>query len=157
MKINKNGFTLLELLVVVLIIGVLAAITLPQYQKVIERAKMAEAVIVVKAIAQAQQNYYLVNDAYADCLDFNAVDEDLSGEDYDYHGCPAKKTTDFVYTSNGYSAKQYIAVASRIPTTERYAILISKDNPSRIICATYSHVSKIQKQLCDKLNTYGSL
>ena len=47
---NKNGFTLLELLVVVLIIGILAAVALPQYTKSVHRARFAEADTVVDAI-----------------------------------------------------------------------------------------------------------
>ena len=39
---NKKGFTLLELLVVVLIIGILASIALPQYTKAVEKAKLSE-------------------------------------------------------------------------------------------------------------------
>jgi prepilin-type N-terminal cleavage/methylation domain-containing protein len=67
-----NGFTLIELLVVVLIIGVLAAIAVPQYQKAVERARVAKALPLFRAILDAQQRYYLEAGQYqndADLLD----------------------------------------------------------------------------------------
>ncbi len=44
MRTGKRGFTLIELLVVVLIIGILASISIPQYFKLVERARVAEVV-----------------------------------------------------------------------------------------------------------------
>jgi prepilin-type N-terminal cleavage/methylation domain-containing protein len=72
MKLNKNAFTLIELLVVVLIIGILAAVVLPLYNKTVERTRAAEALSVIKTIAEAEERHYLATGAYrpdADALD----------------------------------------------------------------------------------------
>ena len=58
---NNKAFTLIELLVVVLIIGILAAIAVPQYQKAVEKSRIAEAYTATKAIQEAMDLYFLTN------------------------------------------------------------------------------------------------
>lgn len=56
---NEKGFTLIELLVVVLIIGILAGIALPQYNKAVEKSKVAQALITLKYMHDRGQEFML--------------------------------------------------------------------------------------------------
>lgn len=67
-KQNKNGFTLLELLVAVLVIGVIAAIALPHYRLITLKAEYSQMVNMVRAIGNAQEDFYLTHDRYTSDL-----------------------------------------------------------------------------------------
>ena len=58
---NRGGFTLLELLMVVIIIAILASIALPQYLKAAERARASEALTMLGSIRSAQQRFQALN------------------------------------------------------------------------------------------------
>ena len=72
---NKQGFTMIELLVTALLIGILAAMALPQYVKVVEKQKGTEAVNILASIGKAQERYFAVNEKYT--TDFSDLDADL--------------------------------------------------------------------------------
>ena len=63
-NMNKKGFTLLELLVVVLIIGILAAIALPQYKMAVTKAKVASILPLMRRWKDALQEYKLQHGDY---------------------------------------------------------------------------------------------
>ncbi len=54
---NKKGFTLMELLVTVLILGILTSVALPQYMRSLERARATEAMTGLKALNDAVYAY----------------------------------------------------------------------------------------------------
>ena len=78
---NKKAFTLLELLVVVLIIGILAAIALPQYQMAVGKARFSELKTLTKTFQQSVQRYYIIHNTYAGINDdIQVLDVELPSE-----------------------------------------------------------------------------
>lgn len=61
-----KGFTLIELMIVVAIIGILAAIAVPNFVKFQCRSKQSEAKTNLKAIYGAQESYRAEHDTYTD-------------------------------------------------------------------------------------------
>lgn len=62
----RKGFTLVELAVVIVIIGVLAAFGVPRFLKSVERSKAAEAFQYLSAVRAAQERYVAKEGVYAD-------------------------------------------------------------------------------------------
>jgi type IV pilus assembly protein PilE len=106
---QKRAFTLIEVTIVVVILGILAAIALPRLQQQQELAHFSRAVTVVRSFHTAQERYRLDNAGYAAACGSLDVSVNLSGE-FDTLTCLATgavsvrrssgKCTGYVLTAN---------------------------------------------------------
>jgi prepilin-type N-terminal cleavage/methylation domain-containing protein len=66
---SRKGFTLVELAVVIVIIGVLAAFGVPQFLKSVERSKAAEAFAYLSDVRAAQERFQALRSTYTNAMD----------------------------------------------------------------------------------------
>ena len=63
-KKNNSGFTLIEIMIGIAIVGILAAIAVPSYLKIVARSNRAAAQAQLLQAAQYMQRFYAANDSY---------------------------------------------------------------------------------------------
>ena len=78
-----HGFSLMEVMIVVVIIGILAALAYPNLEKYLKRARQTEAKTNLSAIYTAQKIYFTLHQSYAE--DINELDLSLAqGDPYTF-------------------------------------------------------------------------
>ncbi len=64
-KTQSRGFTLVELIVTIIVLGILVSIALPNYARSVERAKCSQAIQVLKSMRSAALSYFSDNQTFA--------------------------------------------------------------------------------------------
>jgi prepilin-type N-terminal cleavage/methylation domain-containing protein len=75
-RTGERGFTLIEMALVVLLIGILAAMAVSSYRKMMDKARMTQAKTVLGHLTKMETTYYSDHDRYTDnvvLLDFDPV------------------------------------------------------------------------------------
>lgn len=124
---NKKGFTLVELLVVVLIIGVLSAIALPQYTTSIERARATEALTLMSSIRFAAERFRFQHDAWPGTNAWGDLDVNVPV----ISGSSNRGGKNFKVTMKGLSNGKFVILSERTLTDGKYYLkTILTDNAS---------------------------
>ena len=104
---NRSGFTLLEILIVIVILGVLAGLAIPVYQSTVEKSLKSEALQALGSTRQAAARYYaLHNNSYAN-MTFALLDFDPSAAG-NFAG-----TQHFTYALSDVAAGTFTVTATR--------------------------------------------
>jgi type IV pilus assembly protein PilE len=113
MKTN-NGFTLVELLVVVAVVGILAAVAIPSYNDYVTRSKLAEGTSALSDGRIKMEQFFQDNRTYA--------------------GGPAPTTTtNFTYAVSGASTTAYVITASGSGGMSAWSYSIDQTNTKRTV------------------------
>jgi len=100
---QKSGFTLLEIIVVILIVAVLAGLALPRFFRTVEYSRGMEALTNLGSIRQAMQRCYLFDNSYVNCT--------LSDLDIEDPGTAPNAL--FSYAVSGQTASAFLITANR--------------------------------------------
>jgi type IV pilus assembly protein PilA len=140
-RIDQKGFTLVELMVVVAIIGILASLAMPQYRKFQAKARQSEAKLQLGAAYGAEQSFYNESSTYSGCLGNIGYGRDGSKFFYAV-GFPDTALTATKCGSNGSLACNGIAYSGTVVSTS---------------CLAAEGVNKFSATAADGQTTIGTL
>ena len=99
-----RGFTLVELLVVVAVIGILAAIAVPQYSDYVMRSKIAEATATLSEHRVRMEQYFQDNRTYLNACTAGTVAPTPTGRYFTY-ACSNLSATTYTVTATGVASQ----------------------------------------------------
>jgi type IV pilus assembly protein PilE len=101
---REAGFTLLELMIVVIIIGILSAIAIPSYHRYVVRAHRTDAQRTLLDLAGRQERYFYSHNTYADALGGLGGSSSMAGNNYTILP-PSATSTDYTITAQAVGAQ----------------------------------------------------
>ncbi len=162
------GFTLIELLVVGLIIGILSAVALPQYNKVVEKSRMGEAQSIMASLKSNIELYLMSNGFPGTNINLLGNSSDTSvdmGVSLQHLKCQASSCSSKYFTYSAYCGTSptsgegvcYISAARKNEgySTELYTLSQSRGPAKWDILRCFNHNKTDPGQvICREINGY---
>jgi len=112
MKRSNKGFTLIELMIVVVIVGVLSALAVPRFMRAATKSKQSEAREILKQIYTMERAYFIEHETYI----LNGV------------------------TASAANPLAYSVIAIEIMPSARYSYTITMPNPNQFSCVATANL-----------------
>ena len=129
-RFRERGVTLLELLTVIMVLGILAAIAIPTYRSYLIRAQRSDATSALLRVAAAQEKFYLQNNRYATDDELDKGPPDGLGIDGSEHGYYQLSLDDGVDNTLAFTATA-IPVAGGAQATDKDCTSFSIDQAGK--------------------------
>lgn len=104
---NNKGFTLMEVLIVVVVLAVLAGLAVPMYTSSVEKSRKAEALAALGALRQSEIRYFAQYSAYTN---------NIALLDFDPNATAGGQTVHFTYAITAAAGATFTATATRNAT-----------------------------------------
>ena len=119
---TKKGFTLVELVIVIVIVGILSVISVPIYRGYVEKAMITEGKVLLSAIGKAELAYHVEHGYF---LNVSGYDEYVSDLDIDLRG---NKYFKEFYTQSGSGSSYLVGAMAASSSVEKSFYDDNNDN-----------------------------
>ena len=116
---QSRGFTLIELMVVVIVVAILAAIAIPSYTDYVRRGKITEAISALSDIRVKMETFFQDNRTYVGSCVAGTV------------APPPTATANFTFACSGQSATGYLVTATGISSMAGFIYTVDQANTKR--------------------------
>ena len=104
---NRKGFTMIELLAVIVVLGIVLVITFPNMTDVFKSSKLKSEEAFVERISQSIDSYVTLNSSYIDFFEYRTAQKYYGGSDHSVNVYKGTITMNTIISSNIITGKDY--------------------------------------------------